>query len=977
LASLPLRTRRDTISRTMGQAWASNSLATTGVVRLCRKCSAKILADAPEGLCTACLFESGLGILADAPVGQIRHDDPGRVSEPPRADPSASLGSKEAIAQADKREVLGDYELLEELGRGGQAVVYRARQKSLNRIVALKVIRSGQWTTPSHLKRFQLEAEAAASLDNPNIVPIYEVGEHNGCCYFSMKLVGGGQLDEISKHEPMPTRRAAELIARLARAVHYAHERGILHRDIKPGNILIDVKGEPHLTDFGLARLVEGEGTVTRTLDTLGTPSYMAPEQALGNPAGAGLTSATDVYGLGAVLYHLLTGHPPFAGGTTYDTIRLLLETEPRQPRLWNPRTDRDLATVCLKCLEKNPQRRYASAFALAEDLEHWLKHEPIRARHTGLFGRGKKWLRRKPTMALLILSLAALATAIGWNLWKSEFVPSPAAAGIAVLPFENLSSDREDEFFADGVQDDVLTKLAKIRDLKVISRTSVMQYRGKRNMRDIGATLGVSHALQGSVRKSGTQLHLNAQLIDTRTDAHVWAEQYDCDLNGVFAAQSAIALRVADQLHAQMSTTERLDMARPPTANLTAFKFYTQAKNLVLTTSFTTNAKANLLKAADLLNEAIANDSSFFQAYCLLSHTHDLLYFFGFDRTPARLALAESAIQAAFRLRPDSGEAHLARAENLYRGHLDYDGALAELEVARQTLPNDPMLFELKGYIERRRGKQQQALQSLERAVDLDPRNFFTLQQIAASYDLLQRYADEATMLERALTIKPGDVDTKIARALMELDWKGDTRPLHQLIDEIRAKNPADVENVADAWLTCALAERDATAARTALSASGENPLSDDVIQFNRPFVEGVIARMTNDSDKARAAFTAARAAQEKMVQAQPNYGPPLCVLGLIDAALGRTEEALREGRRAVELLPVKKDAINGPRMIAHLAMIAAWAGEKDFACQQLALAIHPPAPVTYGQLKLLPFWDPLRGDPRFEKIVVSLAPK
>jgi serine/threonine protein kinase/Flp pilus assembly protein TadD len=871
--------------------------------------------------------------------------------------------------------VLGDYELVQEIGRGSQGNVYRARQKSLNRTVALKVIRSSRWTTQAHLKRFRLEAETAASLDNSNIVPIYEVGEHDGSCYFSMKLVEGGPLDEISKREPMPIRRAAELIAKLARAVHYAHEHGILHRDIKPGNILIDAKGEPHLTDFGLARLVEAESTVTRTLDTLGTPSYMAPEQALGNSSQ--LTSTTDVYGLGAVLYHLLTGHPPFAGGTTYDTIRLLLETEPRHPRLWNPKIDLDLATICLKCLEKDPQRRYSSALALAEDLESWLRHEPIRARRTGVFGRGKKWVRRNPTLALLILSLAALAAAISWNVWKREFVPSTAVTGIAVLPFENLSEDKESTFFADGVQDDVLTKLAKIRDLKVISRTSVMQYRGNRNMREIGAALGVSHTLQGSVRKSGTQLHLNAQLIDTRTDTHVWAEQYDCDLNSVFAAQSAIALKVADQLHAKLSTAEKLDMARPPTANLIAFEFYTRAKNLVLMTSFAANTKANLLQAADLLDQAVANDSSFFQAYCLLSHTHDLLYFFGFDRTPARLALAESAILKAFRLRPDSGEAHLARAENLYRGYLDYDGALAELELGRQNLPNDPMVFELKGYIERRRGKQPEALQSLERAMDLDPRNFFTLQQIAASYDLLQRYAEEATMLERALAIKPNDLDTKVARALMEVDWKADTRPLHRLIDEVRAKNSSDVENVADSWLICGLAERDATAAKAALNASGENPLSDDVIQFSRLFVEGVIARMTNDTDKARGAFTAARAAQEKIVQAQPDYGPPLCVLGLIDAALGRKEDALREGRRAVELLPVEKDAINGPRMIANLAMIAAWAGEKDLACQQLAIAIHPPAPITYGQLKLLPFWDPLRGDPRFEKIVASLAPK
>src|SRR5882724_8401007 len=287
------------------------------------------------------------------------------------------------------------------------------------------------------------------------------------------------------------------------------------------------------------------------------------------------------------------------------------------------------------------------------------------------------------------------------------------------------------------------------------------------------------------------------------------------------------------------MSTAERLDMVRPPTADLAAFELYTHAKNLLLTTSFTTNAKANLLKAADLLNQAVAKDASFFQAHCLLSHTHDLLYFFGFDRTPARLALAESAIQAAFRLRPDSGEAHLARAENLYRGHLDFDGALAELELARQTLPNEPMLFELNGFIARRQGKQQEALQSLERAVDLDPRNFFTLQQIAASYDLLRRYADETMMLDRALAIKPGDLDTKIARALVELDWKANTRPLHQLIDSIRVADLNAVPGIADAWLTCALAERDATAATAALSASGENPpLSDDVVRFSHPFV-------------------------------------------------------------------------------------------------------------------------------------------
>ncbi|HET6888628.1 MAG TPA: serine/threonine-protein kinase, partial [Candidatus Udaeobacter sp.] len=363
----------------------------------------------------------------------------------------------------------GDYELLEEIGRGGQGVVYRAHQKSLNRTVALKVIGLGPWATAAHLKRFRREAEAAASLDHPFIVPIHEVGEREGCCYFSMNFVEGGQLDEVVRREPIPIRRAAELIAKVARTVHYAHEHGILHRDIKPGNILLDAKGEPHLTDFGLARLVEAESTVTRTLEAIGTPSYMAPEQAAGNNAAVG--KATDVYGLGAVFYELLTGHPPFAGGTTYQTMRLLLDTEPRQPRLWNRKIARDLSTICLKCLEKDPKRRYSSALALAEDLEHWLKHEPIRAKHSGFFTHSRKWVRRKPDIAALIAALAALATAIAWNVWESElFRPAPEKS-IAVLPFENLSRDPNNAYFADGIQQEILTRLASIADLRVISR--------------------------------------------------------------------------------------------------------------------------------------------------------------------------------------------------------------------------------------------------------------------------------------------------------------------------------------------------------------------------------------------------------------------------------------------------------------------------------------------------------------------------
>src|SRR5881275_2865762 len=408
------------------------------LIRICRKCGAKIFSDAPEALCARCVLKSALGGLVGVPVAEVdlsagasaKANDPGQVDKPMRA-ATKSTSAAELLGE------LGDYDLLEEVGRGGQGVVFRARQKSLNRTVALKVISLGQWASKAHLRRFRLEAEAAARLEHPGIVPIHEVGERDGSCYFSMKFIEGGQLDEVARREAMPIRRAVELIAKVARIVHYAHEHGILHRDIKPGNILLDRNGEPHLTDFGLARLVEADSTVTGTLEVLGTPSYMAPEQAAGN--NAAVSSNTDVYGLGAVLYQLLTGQPPFAGGTTYETIKLLLDAEPRQPRQLNPKIDRDLSTICLKCLEKDPKRRYSSALALAEDLEHWLKHEPIQARRTGIVARSRKWVRRNSGIAAMAAMLLALAVPLGIMIWNSEFPRQPVTTGIAVLPFGNL----------------------------------------------------------------------------------------------------------------------------------------------------------------------------------------------------------------------------------------------------------------------------------------------------------------------------------------------------------------------------------------------------------------------------------------------------------------------------------------------------------------------------------------------------------
>jgi TolB-like protein/Tfp pilus assembly protein PilF len=554
----------------------------------------------------------------------------------------------------------------------------------------------------------------------------------------------------------------------------------------------------------------------------------------------------------------------------------------------------------------------------------------------------------------------------------------------IAVLPFENLSEEKANAFFTEGVQDEILTHLARIADLKVISRTSVMQYKSgaPRNLREIGQQLGVAHVVEGSVQRAANKVRVIAQLIDARNDAHLWAQTYDRDLADVFAIQSEIAKAIADQLQAKLSPNEKKAIEQPPTTDLAAFDLYSRAKSLVLTAGFSATGDPDLRKAIELLDEAVKRDPSFFDAYCQLAYAHEFVYAVrASDHTPARLALAEAAVQAATRLRPDAAETHLARALYLYYGRRDYAGALAQLEIARRALPNDPRLFQFTGFILRRRGQQEEGLQNLQRAVELDPRNLYTLQQISLSYQLLQRYAEAIAALDRALAIVPDNAETRASRDLWYLCWKGDTRPLRQTIDAILAQGPGAIVSAADIWFFCALAERDPAAAERALVALGDNQCwNEGVIYLSHSFGEGLLARMTKDEARARTAFEAARAQQEKIVQAQPDYGPTLCVLGLIDAALGRKDLALDEGRRAIALTPVEKDVYSGSFVLQYFAITAAWAGEKELALQQLETGVRAPAAsvmLSYGALKLFPFWDPLRGDPRFEKIVASLAPK
>jgi len=579
----------------------------------------------------------------------------------------------------------------------------------------------------------------------------------------------------------------------------------------------------------------------------------------------------------------------------------------------------------------------------------------------------------RWATIAAALLALAAIVA--GGVMFSRYRVRSTLAApekSIAVLPFENRSDDKANAYFADGVQDEILTDLTKVADLKVISRTSVMQYKTgvKRNLREIANALGVAHVVEGSVQRAANRVRVTAQLIDARTDTHLWAEHYDRPLGDVFAIQSEIAKAVADQLQAKLSPREKAAIEERPTADVAAYDYYVHAK-VLLAVSTDSRQGEYLYQAARLLEQAIARDPTFLLAYCKLAYVHQELYYTGFDHTASRLAQANEALRKALELAPDRGEPHLAAVWVYYHCYFDYKRARSELKIARSALPNEPEVFALAGYMDRRQGNWKEHIQNLERAARLDPRNIEILHGLAQGYQLLRQFPEMAAVLDRMLAITPTDPLTRVARGAVDFEWRADTSRLHAIINDIIAEDPNAGAAFAQDWLVQALCERNPDEIRSALTLIPREGITSVTVRICHPFYEGLAARALNETDAAKNAFVAARAEMEKIVQAEPDYPQALSVLGMIDAALGRKEDAVREARQAIELHPLEKDQLTYAELIKNLAVVYAWTGEKEAALNELKVLLQIPAPISYGQLRLHPYWDPLRGNPRFDKLV------
>src|SRR6476469_862059 len=731
----------------------------TGTQDKCRQCGDT--SRLGNGLCLSCTLREGL-----------------------EGDREASRESFEAILAEDEvRDThwrVGNYEILEEIGRGGMGVIYRARQRHSRRIVALKRMVSYHADSGETLERFRREAEAAASLDHPNILPIYEVGQgEDGLPFFSMKYAAGGSLQKAERALRGEPRECVRLMAKVARAVQYAHEHGVLHRDLKPGNILLDGRGEPFVTDFGLAKWLDTATDLTRTLAIFGTPGYIAPEQAIG-PA-AKLTPAADVYSLGAILYDLFTGRPPFLGEHALAVIQQASEKSAPKLRSIAPALDRDLETICARCLEREPQARYRSAGDLAIDLERWLEGRPIIARRVSPAVRTWRWLKRNPKLATATVTGCCFAAAAA-ILFVSYYRTSPQSGldsrvpsekSIAVLPFENLSRDPDNAYFAEGIQDEILTRLAKVADLKVISHTSTQRYKSSPdNLPQIAKELGVANILEGSVQKSQDQVRVNVQLINAATDAHLWGDSFDRKLIDIFAVESEIAAKVADILKAKLTGAEQHAISMQPTRNTEAYQLYLKGRYF-----WNKRTGPDLQKAIDYFKQAIEKDPSYALAYVGLGDSYILLSGFGAARPQDSFPLAEAAAKKALAIDDNLAEAHTTLGFSLCVHHLDFAGSIREFERAIALNPNyatahhwfgDGPLLAV--------GQFDRAIAEGKRAVELDPLSVIITADLGADFLVARRYDEAIDQFHKAI-----DLDSRFYYAhwnlAQALEMKGNLR--------------------------------------------------------------------------------------------------------------------------------------------------------------------------------------------------------
>src|SRR5437773_1658230 len=894
-------------------------------------------------------------------------------------------------------ERVGAYVIVRELGRGGMGTVFLAERADgqFEKQVAIKILNRGA-DTAEILRRFRAERQILARLDHPNIARLLDAGTtDDGLPYFIMDYIVGAPVTRFAVTQRLSTRQRLELFLKICAAVEFAHRNLVVHRDIKPSNIVANVEGEPKLLDFGIAKLLakdEDAAQSTTEAQQHLTPICASPEQAKGDP----ITFATDIYSLGALLYEMLSDQKPHRFSTarpTREELALVVgEQVPPPPSAVasDAQTARllrgDLDAIVLFAMQKEPGMRYATVADLAADIRRHLAREPVVARHPTLGYRAKCLVKRNGSRLVASAVVVIVLAGVLFAFWARSQQNAREAAGmrargvgapawdirksIAVLPFENLGDNNSPSYFADGVQDNILTDLGKVADLKVISRSGVAGYRGKnRNMKQIGRDLGIANVLEGSVQISGDRVRINAQLIDTQTDTQIWAEQYDRKLEDIFALQSELAQTIAGQLKATLSTGEKAEIWRQPTQDLQAYDLYLRAR-AAWRGEGGVMPRVNWKVAVDLLNRAIARDPKFTLAYCLLNEVYVLHYRFGEDHSPQHLAAAKDAAETALRLEPNSEEARLALARYWYHGLTDYRRTEQELSRIPSSAPHEVEFFPLASLVERRLGQFEASIRDGEKAVGLDPQNASLATSLVQTYSGLRRFGDSERVANAAIARLHGAKPTGLLVVKNEAALAvGNVEEAHAALDSIQNKDDMDYQT---ARLSLYLIERDYSGAK-AFAAN----VTDEVKR--RPDFWLTVAAVAHAEGKVNEERQAnAKAKRLALLALGPRPDDPSLIgeLAVAEAALGQNEEALRHARHAAEMLPPSVDAVGGAVCEMNLVAALVMTGDRDATFDKLSQLVKLPFGLTnYGDLKLNPVWDDLRDDPRFDRILAEAA--